>query len=562
MKFLFVFLSVLFFLFSCSNTVEKSLSGGEDAGTDVDGDNEPEPSIPPEWYEPDELGRTTLDNRMGQQSEMVILSDGELAPVWRHYAGLRQLEGIATEVVVIEDIVAEFPGADDAEKVQNFLKERHSEGSLRWVLLGGDTGRVPFRRVDNAIYVPFEEYTSNAPSEMYFANILATWDANGNGKYGEMNMDFSLATARESQLAVGRVPADTEEEVLNYLNKVVFYRTHIPGFAQRSALMTDVASTLPLIGDIDAAEGVESTFDAFFPQGFHQQVQKLYTTSTAISTYGAQKATVDSVRAALESNVSLVFHNGHGSHRWMTDLINRDFVNDLTNELPNVFASCSCLSGNFADVANTGNAPWQPQEPDQDSAGERYVLGPHGGVAYIGNTAVGLGPIGGSQFLHAFFKGMFVEEIPSIGEIFNYGRLYMRSIPYSLSVLQTTMTDDSEWWTHHVLILLGDPSLSPWTQDPLQLTIQTPETYGPGYQTLTVGVEVASGGSRQGIAVSFHKEDDFWVTLYTDANGQVSFSFIPRGPGVIHVGATGPNLSFAHKRIFPDLPPGLWTPPF
>jgi len=537
-----------------SGQPDASTDTGPDAG-ETDADADAGPTIPPEWYEPDPLGRTTAGNRLESLPEMIIISDDQLAPAWEEYAAWRSLEGRPTTVVRMSDIPAQFAGLDDAATLQNFLRDQWQRGALRFVLLGGDAGRVPYRRVDNAISIPVQgdHYVANGPSESYFANVAASWDGDGDGRFGEKDQDFSLATAREAQLAVGRVPADTVEEVRNYQEKVLVYRTYLPGYGLRSLLLSDVASTLPVIGAVDAAEGIESTFSAFFPAAFEPQVQKLYATPAACAMYDAEPAEPAAIQTALSSYVPLVFHNGHGSHRWMTNEINRDFVDALRNELPAVFASCSCLSGNFADVASTASSPWQAQTPENDSAGERYVLGEHGGVAYLGNTGTGLGPIGGSQFLHAFFEGLFVEGLPTLGEVFNYARSRLREIPFSLSYLDTVMTDDSEWWTHHVLILLGDPSLAMGTQDPLQLELEAPPTYGPGWQTLTVTARVAGGGTRAGVAVTFHKPGDFLVTLSTDDAGQAAFSFIPRGPGPLHVGVAAPDCSFIHTTVAPDL---------
>lgn len=508
------------------------------------------------WYETDPQGRVTENNRLEEPPEMLIVSDDELAPVWAEYAAWRTLDGRPAAVVRLSDIPAQFAGRDAAETLRNFLLDQYRRASVHFVLLGGDAERVPFRRVENYIYIPVQgdEYTANGPSESYFANVEANWDADGDGHFGEKDQDLTLSQMRESQLAVGRVPAGTVQEVRNYLEKARAYRSRTAGFGTRALLMSDVASTMPLVGDVDAAEGVETTFSAFFPEPFKNGVQKLYATSAACAMYGAQMAEPGAIRAAMESGIPLIFHNGHGSHRWMTNQIDRNFVEQLRNDIPAVFASCSCLSGNFADVTSTASSPWQPQAPDNDTAGERYVLSEHGGVAYIGNTGTGLGPIGGSQFLHAFFEGMFVQAIPTLGEIFNYARSRMRAIPYSLSVLPTTMTDDSEWWTHHVLILLGDPSISPWTLDPLPLQIEAPSDYGPGYQTLTLRVRAAGGSPRAGVRVMLLKDGDFVLSATTDAAGEAAFSFIPRGPGEIRVGAAAPDCTLAEAVISPRSP--------
>jgi hypothetical protein len=106
------------------------------------------------------------------------------------------------------------------------------------------------------------------------------------------------------------------------------------------------------------------------------------------------------------------------------------------------------------------------------------------------------------------------------------------------------MTDDSEWWTQHVLILLGDPSLAPWTLDPLPLQIEAPADYGPGYQTLTVRV-LAGGSPRASVKVVLLKEGDFLLTAATIAAGEAIFAFIPRGPGNLLVGASAPDCTLA-----------------
>ncbi len=557
-----IFLSLLFLItLACdaghqgaTGTPDAQIDAGPDGAEDAGSDADAGPVIPPEWFAPDPLGRTTADNRLDAPPEMLIISDDALAGAWEAYAALRSLDGVKTAVVRLSELPAQFAGVDEAQTLQNYLRDRWRNGGLRFVLLGGDAGRVPFRRVENAIFVPTgESYVADGPSESYFANVEAPWDADGDGRFGEQDEDFGVATAREAQLAVGRVPADTPAEIENYLRKVFVYRHHMPGYGARSLLLSDVASTLPVIGDVDAAEGLESTFEAFFPAPFHQQVQKLYATSTACAMYDAEPAEPGAVKTALESYVPLVFHNGHGSHRWMTDDIGRDLVDGLQNELPSVFASCSCLSGNFADVASSASSPWEPQAPENDSTGERWVLGARGGVAYLGNTGTGLGPIGGSQFLHAFFEGVFDRLLPSIGEAFNHGRGRMRELPYSLSYLDTVMTDDSEWWTHHVLILLGDPSLPVWTLDPTALTIEAPSAYGPGWQTLSVTVR-SGGAPRANVTVTFRKEGDFEVTTVTDAAGVASVSFIPRGPGPVRVGAVAPGCAFTETELVPDLP--------
>jgi hypothetical protein len=191
------------------------------------------------------------------------------------------------------------------------------------------------------------------------------------------------------------------------------------------------------------------------------------------------------------------------------------------------------------------------QGPDEDSAAERFIIGPHGGVAYVGNTGVGLGPIGGSQFLHAVFDGLFKQDRRRLGEAFNHGHATMRSVSLSMMMVPMVVTDDSEWWTHMGVILLGDPALEVWTAEPAVAAIDAPATYGPGYQDLTVRV-TAGGAPLAGARLTAVKSGDFMLAAATDAQGVATFTFLPRGPAPIRIGVAAPNVVGARAEVLPE----------
>ncbi len=70
---------------------DADVDSGPDGSIDTDADAGP--SVPPEWFEADPLGRTTADNHLEALPEMIIVSDAELAPAWEECAALRSLEG-------------------------------------------------------------------------------------------------------------------------------------------------------------------------------------------------------------------------------------------------------------------------------------------------------------------------------------------------------------------------------------------------------------------------------------------------------------------------------------
>ncbi|MGM0597955.1 MAG: C25 family cysteine peptidase [Myxococcota bacterium] len=522
-------LSVLFsslFLISC----ESSSSGDEESC------NSP-------WICPDEQGRETKNNYYDQGPEMLIISPQALVEEWEEYAYERSLTGVFTQVRTIQTILEQSEGDDAAAKLRNYLRIQYETNeNLRFILLGGDADDIPYRRVANEIDVSVlgEHYQSNAPSQLYFSNLYASWDGDEDGIGGELNEDFSLEVARNNQLAVGRLPLETSQEFNNYFHKYERYLQSTEENIYYPLLFSDIAFTSDFTGAIDGAEGIEPTVTDFFPQRMQDNAHRLYVTDDAIEKYDAEKITYQKIRQSLNDGYGFLFHNGHGSHNSLASSIDKDVIRTFDNELPNILLSCACLAGNFADM----DGGFQLQDND-DSAGEIYLTDYYGGIAYAGSTAVGLGPWGGSQFLHAMSKAVFEEGLTSLGEAFNYGRAHLASIDYDImgsSSGLVEVTDEREWWTQHVLILLGDPSLRIRTEQAREVEVILPETYTPGYQTIEIQVKDMAGEPVSDAIVSFYKLKDIYLKSITDQDGKASFSFIPYSLKYIEVGVSGADI--------------------
>ena len=351
--------------------------------------------------------------------------------------------------------------------------------------------------------------------------------------------------------AVGRVPVKTAADVAGYLAKIQAYELAPAGRASYPLLISDVAINLPVIGQVDGAEGLEPTVAALWPASFKAHARRLYATQGAATKYQGELVSVAKVTAALDDGALLAFHNGHGSYSYFTDQLQTAWVNGLQNTLPPVFLTCACLAGNFADVAVDEDFKyWWVQTPKDASAGERFVVAPHGGVAYVGNTGVGLGAVGGSQFLHGIFDGLFAKGKTRIGDAFNHAHATMRSFALVMMGLPMPVDDVTERWTHMVVVLLGDPALDLWTDEPQAATALAPPTYGPGFQELKVKVN-AGGAPLAGATVTVVKSGDFLLRGTTDAAGLARFSFIPRGRAPLQVGVQKHNVIGARAEISP-----------
>ncbi|MGM0595592.1 MAG: C25 family cysteine peptidase [Myxococcota bacterium] len=527
-----------------SNNNQDALSDtdAEDGGDQVD----------PRWYEPDPEGRVTENNKIDFTPEMIIISPESFAEPWKEYAAFRTIVGVKTKVVTLDYIQENYQGVDQAEKVRNYLLQQYQEKGLRFALMGGDASFVPYRRIVNEIYLD-AQYSSNAPSQTYFSNLEVDFDADLDEIYGERGDDLSLFELRNPNLAVGRVPSGNHDEIFNYRLKAGNYVNAYNGRVEFPLLLSDIATTIPIVGDVDGAEGIETTVQEYFPSSFSNNSEKLYATATAVERYGGETGTEENIRQSMNSGFPLVFHNGHGSHGWFTNILSSEFIETLTNEIAAVFVTCACLAGNYADVATTSTFEgWSEQEPENDSAGELYINGLFGGIAYIGNVATGLGAFGGSQFLHAFFAGVFQEGITHLGEAFNYGRRFMSDSGWEIPVLPVEMTDDSEWWTHHAIILLGDPSIKLQVEQLPYLQVEIPDTFTFGYNEMNIVVKDERGNPLEGSRVFLYKVDDFYLEATTDQQGNAFFGFLPYAPRQIEVGVVHEGFHSFSSIILPE----------
>ena len=139
--------------------------------------------------------------------------------------------GYRTELSLIADILTQYSGRDDAEKLREYLKQFYAEGGL-YVLLAGDETVLPIRHAypNSASSLPTLDQLQVC--DLYFADLTGDWDADGDGVWGERYTD---GVDIIPELLVGRLPINTPEEATNYVAKLIRYETD-PGSGDRGYL--------------------------------------------------------------------------------------------------------------------------------------------------------------------------------------------------------------------------------------------------------------------------------------------------------------------------------------
>lgn len=240
---------------------------------------------------------------------------------------------------------------------------------------------------------------------------------------------------------------------------------------------------------------------------------------------------------------------------WQHPVFNTSYISDLSNgvETP-LIISIACSTGWFDGehdeghmyigdhpLGLTGNNKYA--EYSSESFAENITRLENGGaVAAISSSRPGFAGIGAflmDGLMQAFWPG-FLEStnqpIYEMGAALLYGKMYavgkwnelrsdalwgFREIMYPLSKAETTFAE------YH---LFGDPETQLWTDNPIPIVVDYPDTVGTTNPQRFV---VTVNNSITGAPISFAKVclqqglDDVYEVKYTDPNGQAVFEVNP-----------------------------------
>jgi hypothetical protein len=225
------------------------------------------------------------------------------------------------------------------------------------------------------------------------------------------------------ELAVGRIPARTPQDVQAAIAKILAFED-APAGSRRTALL--VADNDEVLFQT-ACEGAAQALT-----GVGWQVQRLY-----IEPDGSNAAQVrEQLVPALRKPLGLVVYVGHAFHRqWAHEgILKVEDLAALTNAQAPFVISLSCLDGWFCDPNNAHNLA------------ESWLLQPGGGaVGYWSPTAMGY-TAAHQALLKAFLEAALDPKVTTMGEAARLGKAgLVTRIPGSmgreLAIMQTFFGD-------------------------------------------------------------------------------------------------------------------------
>lgn len=433
--------------------------------------------------------------------DYLIVCPESLAAEFARLADWKNRKGVRTEIVTVESIEADtrFPGGDPAERLRSCVSQHYAESGITWVLLGGDTGLVPAREAYDFFY------EQGLPCDLYYADLDGSWDADGDGRWGESADD---GIDMYCDVFVGRAPVATVSEAAAFVDKVLAYE------GAAFAMADDYQLRMLYLGEIlwdspdpytDGAVACEM-IDDYVPARFDPS-HKLYESDGSLS--------LSPVVGELEDGCGIVMHQGHSNAGEVSigpDNLTIQTMDDLTNGVRGgIWYSVGCWSAAI----------------DHDAFGEHWLTNEDGGgVAYVGNSRYGWGCPGypgqcvSDLYSQQFFNSLFVKDLVHAGAVHADAKHHYVGL---------AKIDDYMRYAMYELNLLGDPEMPIWTDSPRGLEV-TYEVNAGGVSDMEVWV--SSGGAPvEGATVCvFSEYARVFEVSETDAAGRAALALTVEEP--------------------------------
>ena len=319
-----------------------------------------------------------------------------------------------THIEDIANILVTYSGVDDAEKMRNFIIDMNDNYGAKYVVLGGDcdgahgTQTISTRgcyALVNGGSPPDDDPDHYIPADLYFGCLDGTWNNDGDSLWGESNDGVEGADIDwESEVYVGRIPANNATEATAQINKIIAYETGSPPY--KTLLVGENMDSTPTWGG-DRMDWV---------YGYMNSMPKteLYDRDHASNNWPKS----DLLTHINSNNHNWLNHMGHANPTWNMKLANAD-VASMTNSQYFFHYTQACYSGSI------DGRGWGP--------GATYITGDcvledmvnsnnHGAFAIIGNSRYGWYNSGSfvqgvSNLAHKeFVEAIFTDGDKRLGE--------------------------------------------------------------------------------------------------------------------------------------------------
>jgi hypothetical protein len=464
---------------------------------------------------------------------------------FQQLADWKTLSGSPAKVISVDAIRQAYPGVDIAEQIREFIKDAHRLWGTEYVLLGGNAPIVPVRWIGWDI-----DHPKVMPTDLYYSAIWHhaifyddNWNGNGNAVFGEWGSDENCDFTPD--IAVGRAPVDTDDEVDLFLQKnFTYYRCSF-------------ASSIPDGDWLYKQLNIGGIIDARAPVNWGNALLGLYRTWQITEQFSFTEWKQYTMHEYLEgwetshpdwcpayyrpdppygcSNSGIPINDEYVEHAAVVNQLNQRYgiVNHIDHSglfglgLCGVTSTTNGLtSSDFWDLLPTNkysvflSAGCHVCPIDLNFyIGEQWLSAPNGGVVFIGASHDILTQYG-NKYDYQFFNCLYN---------YNYHNIGITNNNTSITCNNTELKK--------MMQLLGDPELSIYTDVPVTMNVTHDNTIFAGTSDFDVSVSGLPVGELA--KISLYKENE--IQAFNSTAGEITFNITPDTPGEMKLTVTCHN---------------------
>lgn len=447
-------------------------------------------------------------NRSNEYQILIITRESFVQPL----EALRQLylpRGLKSQFATIESI-GSMNGQDIPEKIRNYIIQEYQQHGIEHVVLAGDVEHVPYRGFYCTVQSSTTYEDDDIPSDLYYAALDGNWNTNGNSRWGEIGEDDLLP-----EISVGRMSFSSAYELAAMLNKTTLYQNQpVTGELRNPLLAGEHLYSGP---DTWGSDYLELLIGTHNDNGYTTTGIPEDHNFTRLYDENGVWGKIDLINT-INAGRNFIHHVGHANSNYVMklndgDITNLNFfgVDGVSHNFPVVYTH-GCICGAF-DVS--------------DCIGEKMVTIDNFASAFVGNSRYGWfnegqteGP---SQHLHReFMNALFADSLNRIGRAHSQSKI--ATAPWVNAPGQ--WEEGALRWCFYDCNVLGDPMMAVWTDEPINISVEYPETLTTG--TSQFNVTVTSGGQgASGLTVALLMNDELYGTGICASNGQATVTLDP-----------------------------------
>jgi len=427
--------------------------------------------------------------------DYVIITNSSWVNAFQPLADWKTKKGIPAKIVTTDWIYEnENYSGSNKEKIRAFIQDAHINWSTIYFLLGGDADYIPYHTTN---YLG-----DNIPTDTYYSDYDDDWTC-------------EVHVGRASVYKVGNGTGGIE----TFVNKSLTYEKNPP--------LTNYSKNISLFGfDLDyKTDGEDCKIDIadlYIPAN--------WSISTVYDSHSGNHE--DMVDQVVNNGQNLINHIDHSSDDYMgTGYVNHNWglssseIDAFSNGIKqSIWYSIGC----WACAYDYDNCIAEHFVRDSDG----------GGVAFIGNSRYGWYAPGYDDYYSLrydryFFRSFFDQNHYKLGDLFS---------DHKMDAYNSLNQSDYNKYIFTELTLLGDPELPLWKENPLCLNVTFPDTLPINSSTFTVHVDTSEGIDVNNSYICLWKDNEVYLTGYTDESGNKTFNPAPVTTGVMNVTVTKQNF--------------------